>query len=145
MRSGVSLKSQATVIERKGRDITGFIGGRDNNGNVQFPKSGIPVNPDLNAPEDMTDIRLADETGKVVSYTADRLIYCPDPPFSFGLVQFENGARVMMEFTDKAPDPVAIGDQVRMRFRIKSEDKARGFRTYFWKAAPLDRPMLEKE
>jgi hypothetical protein len=30
-----------------------------------------------------------------------------------------------------------------MRFRIKSLDRRRGFRTYFWKAAPGARPTLE--
>jgi hydroxymethylglutaryl-CoA synthase len=30
-----------------------------------------------------------------------------------------------------------------MRFRIKSIDRKRGFRTYFWKAAPSARPLLE--
>jgi len=30
-----------------------------------------------------------------------------------------------------------------MRFRIKAFDRRRGFRTYFWKAAPGERPDLE--
>ncbi|WP_375207814.1 3-oxoacyl-[acyl-carrier-protein] synthase III C-terminal domain-containing protein [Hyphococcus sp.] len=143
MRAEVTQKSQASVLERYGRDITGFIGGQDKTGNVQFPKSPIPVNPDCSAPSAMEDIRLADEIGTVVSYTADRLIYCPDPPFAFGLVQFSNGARVMMEFADQPVGGISIGDRVHMRFRIKAEDRARGFRTYFWKAAPVDRPRLE--
>ncbi|MFD2580273.1 hypothetical protein ACFSTD_20200 [Novosphingobium colocasiae] len=33
--------------------------------------------------------------------TADRLNFTPDPPFDFGLVQFDNGARVLMELTDR--------------------------------------------
>jgi hydroxymethylglutaryl-CoA synthase len=37
---------------------------------------------------------------KVVSITADRLNFTPDPPFHFGLVQFDNGARVAMEHCD---------------------------------------------
>ena len=45
MRSETGQKAQATVLERDGRDIIGFIGGRDSTGNVQFPKSRIPVNP----------------------------------------------------------------------------------------------------
>lgn len=143
MRSEVEQKAQATVLERHGRDVIGFIGGRDSRGNVQFPKSRIPVNPDLTAPETLADVRLAEEVARIVSATADRLNYTPDPPFDFGLVQFANGARVMMEFTDRPAAGFTVGDAVRMHLRIKAQDRARGFRTYFWKAAPLHRPVLE--
>jgi hydroxymethylglutaryl-CoA synthase len=145
MRSEFEQKAQATVLDRYGRDIIGFVGGRDSLGNVQFPKSRIPVNPALSAAEELSDVRLADETGRVVSVTADRLNFTPDPPFDFGLVQFANGARVMMELTDRRADGFAVGDDVVMRLRIKSQDRRRGFRTYFWKAAPRDRQPLETQ
>jgi len=58
-------------------------------------------------------------------------------------VQFANGARVMMEFTDADAKSLAVGDPVAMRFRVKAFDRRRGFRTYFWKAAPVARPGLE--
>lgn len=143
MRAEFEQKSQASVLHRSGRDVHGFIGGRDSLGNVQFPRSAMPVNPKLTEPEALVPVRLAEETGRVLSVTADRLNYTPDPPFEFGLVQFENGARVMMEFTDRFGTGLAVGSPVRMRFRIKSQDTRRGFRTYFWKAAPVDRPLLE--
>lgn len=141
-RSELEQKTSASVLERYGRDFTGFIGGRDAAGNTQFPKTRLPVAPDVEAGP-MADVRLADETGVVVSITADRLNYCPDPPFYFGLVQFPGGARVLMEVTDIGTTPPAVGDALAMRFRIKSADRRRGFRTYFWKAAPLARPQLE--
>ena len=143
MRAEMGQKAQATVIERAGRDMMGFVGGRDSLGNVQFPKSAMPVNPALDRPETLADVRLADETARVVAVTADRLNYTPDPPFEFGLVQFDTGARVNMEFTDRPDGGFVVGQSVGMRFRIKSIDRQRGFRTYFWKAAPLDRPQLE--
>jgi len=143
VRSEFEQKAQATVLERYGRDMIGFIGGRDAKGNVQFPKSRIPVRPDAIGPEPMDDVRLADDVAKIVSVTADRLNFTPDPPFWFGLVQFENGARVMMEFIDDDVKGFAVGDMVRMRLRIKSRDTRRGFRTYFWKAAPAQRPLIE--
>jgi uncharacterized OB-fold protein len=89
------------------------------------------------------DIRLVDVPARVASITADRLNFSPDPPFHFGLIQFENGARVMMEMVDTGRTTPAVGDAMRMRFRIKAADRKRGFRTYFWKAAPLARPHLE--
>lgn len=143
MRAESEQKAQATVIARHGRDMMGFIGGRDSTGNVQFPKTPMPVNPALDAPETLVDVRLADDRATIVSATADRLNFTPDPPFDFGLVQFGNGARVMMEFTDRPASGFAVGDPVGMRLRIKSQDRRRGFRTYFWKAAPLARPRLE--
>lgn len=142
VRSEFEQKAQATVLERYGRDAIGFIGGRDAQGNVQFPRSRIPVRPDANGPEPMQDVRLADELARIVSVTADRLNFTPDPPFWFGLAQFDNGARVMMEFTDADERGFSVGDRVRMRLRVKSRDHRRGFRTYFWKAAPLERPVL---
>jgi len=142
VRSEFEQKAQATVLDRYGRDVLGFVGGRDSAGNVQFPKSRIPVRPDANGPEPMQDVRLADEPARIVSVTADRLNYTPDPPFWFGLAQFDNGARVMMEFTDADARGFSVGDPVAMRLRIKSHDKRRGMRNYFWKAAPARRPAL---
>ena len=136
VRSEFEQKAQATVLERYGRDMIGFVGGRDARGNVQFPRSRIPVRPDAEGPEAMQDVRLADDQARIVSVTADRLNYTPDPPFWFGLAQFDNGARVMMEFTDADARGFSVGDRVLMRLRIKSRDRRRGFRTYFWKAAP---------
>ena len=143
VRSEFEQKVSATVLERYGRDMMGFIGGRDKRGNVQFPKSRMPVSPDAEGPETLADVRLADEPARIVSLTADRLNFTPDPPFLFGLVQFANGARVMMEFTDADAKTLSVGDPVAMRFRVKAFDKKRGFRTWFWKAAPLNRPQME--
>ncbi len=143
VRSEFEQKAQATVLERHGRDTMGFMGGRDAAGNVQFPKTRMPVRPGATGPEPMEDVRLADLPATLISVTADRLNYTPDPPFWFGLVQFDNGARVLMELTDADQPVFAVGDRLRMRLRIKSLDRRRGFRTYFWKAAPARRPALE--
>lgn len=143
VRSEFEQKAQATVVERHGRDAIAFIGGRDAAGNVQFPKTPIPVRPGADGPEEMTDVRLADEPAALQSLTADRLNFTPDPPFWFGLVQFDNKARVLMELTDAGDSGFAVGDRLTMRLRIKSHDRRRGMRTYFWKAAPVQRPALE--
>ena len=143
VRAEFEQKAQATVVERHGRDTIGFVGGRDRTGNVQFPKSNVPVRPGADGPEVLEDVRLADCPATLASVTADRLNYTPDPPFWFGLAQFDNGARVLMELTDANPEGFAVGDRLAMRLRIKSVDRRRGFRTYFWKAAPAARPSLE--
>lgn len=142
-RSETEQKASASVLARHGRDFTGFVGGRDASGNVQFPKTPVPVSPEPGIRGAWQDVVLADAPAKVLSITTDRLNFTPDPPFHFGLVQFDNGARVLMEFCDSQARSPVVGDPVRMRFRVKSIDRKRGFRTYFWKAAPMTRPVLE--
>lgn len=142
-RSEVDQKTAASVLARHGRDMHGFVGGRDSRGNVQFPKTAVPVSPDATGPEQLEDVPLSDVPARIVSIATDRLNFTPDPPFYFGLVQFDNGARVAMELRDVEGSAPRVGDPLRMRFRIKSIDRKRGFRTYFWKAAPAERPLLE--
>jgi uncharacterized OB-fold protein len=73
------------------------------------------------------------------SYTADRLTYSVAPPAYYGMVQFEEGGRAMIDFTDIDADAeLSVGESMRMVFRVKDYDTRRGFRRYFWKAAPVD-------
>ena len=57
-------------------------------------------------------------------------------PAYFGLVEFDGGGRAMMDFTDVDAEHFDVGTPVSVHFRIKQLDKHRGFRRYFWKAAP---------
>ena len=50
--------------------------------------------------------------------------------------EFEEGGRVMIDFTDIDADALKVGQPMQMMFRIKDIDNARGFRRYYWKAAP---------
>ena len=59
-------------------------------------------------------------------------------PLNVGLVQFDNGARVLMEFVDVDPKQLRVGLPVRPVFRIKERDLMLHYDRYFWKAAPLD-------
>ena len=43
---------------------------------------------------------------------------------------------MMMDFTEVDPATVGVGLPVKMAFRVKDADALRGFRRYFWKAAP---------
>ena len=73
---------------------------------------------------------------KVMSYTADALTYSADPPAYYGMIEFDAGGRMMADFTDVDEGGVEVGTTMRMMFRIKEHDAARGFVRYFWKAAP---------
>ena len=79
---------------------------------------------------------MSDARAHVQSWTADNLTYSPDPPHHFGMIVFEDGGRLMMDFTDVEQGSVDVDMPVRMMFRVKDYDERRGFRRYFWKAAP---------
>lgn len=133
-------KIALSVHERDRKDITGFLGGKTAaDAPSQFPKSPMALDGTLMAGKDYIDVRLADETATVVAFTIDHLTFAPEPPFQYGLVEFESGARVLMEFVDTPAAGIAVGDKVTMKFRIKSIDRERGYRHYFWKAAPVSK------
>jgi uncharacterized OB-fold protein len=82
------------------------------------------------------DQPFADVPARVMSYTADRLTYTPDPPAHYGMVQFDGGGRLMIDFSDVDVGEVDVNMAMRMAFRIKEYDAQRGFTKYFWKAVP---------
>ena len=43
----------------------------------------------------------------------------------------------LIEFADFDPGEAQVDAAVRFVFRLKDIDRLRGFRRYFWKAAPL--------
>ena len=71
-----------------------------------------------------------------MSYTADALTYSPDPPTYFGMLQFDGGGRMLLDFTEVDAGTIDVGLPLRMVFRIKDQDPLRGFQRYFWKATP---------
>ncbi len=80
---------------------------------------------------------LFDEPALVLTHTGDWLSYYPAPPLYVGFVQFKKGARLLMEIVDVGAAGLDVGTPLRMVFRIKDVDKARGYPRYFWKATPL--------
>ena len=137
MRAEAGNKARLTAAYRDRKMFTALTAGRCTAcGTVQFPTAHICVNPDCRAVDLQEDHPLADSPAKIASYTVDWLAYSPNPPLIFGMVEFEEGAKFMMQMTGFAPDDVEVGIPVGMVFRIKNYDKARNFRTYFWKAAP---------
>lgn len=137
MRAEADKLTPLSALWRNREAVTGFIGGRCRTcGTLQFPKSRVCVNPNCNAFDTQEPHPFADKIGRINSYTADRLTYSPDPPACYGMIQFDDGGRWMMDFTDVEPDSLAIGMPMRMTFRVKDVDAQRGFRRYFWKAAP---------
>ncbi|MDJ0699871.1 MAG: OB-fold domain-containing protein [Woeseiaceae bacterium] len=120
---------------RKHEAITGFVGGKCGEcGTLQFPPSKVCVA--CKAEDSQEPVRMADMQGTVRSFTEDWLAFTPNPPLVFGNVGFEDGANVMMEFTDVVPGQLKVGMPVDLRFRIKDFDHRRQYRRYFWKPTP---------
>jgi 3-hydroxy-3-methylglutaryl CoA synthase len=139
MRAEVDKGTPLTVLYRNRDMVQGLVGGKCRNcGTVQFPRSRYCAEPTCNALDSQDDHRFADSTAKVLSYTADVLTYSPDPPAYYGMIQFDEGGRLLADFTDVDAGGVDVGTPMRMAFRIKDVDSARGFVRYFWKATPID-------
>jgi 3-hydroxy-3-methylglutaryl CoA synthase len=138
LRSEVDRQTGLTTLYRNKDTVLGLIGGRCTTcGTLQFPKTHTCVNPNCHAVNTQHDHPFADMPATLNSYTADGLTYSPSPPAYYGMVQFAEGGRVMIDFTDVDPGTeIAVGTPMRMVFRIKDFDTRRGFRRYFWKAVP---------
>ena len=136
MRSETDGKTALTQHYRASDQVAGLVGGKCSAcGAVQFPRLATCVN--CGSMEPMTPVPLADEPAKVLTFTSDWLQYNPSPPLYFGLVQFDNGARILMEMMEVDPASFAVKTPLRMVFRIKEKDERRHYNRYFWKAAPL--------
>jgi 3-hydroxy-3-methylglutaryl CoA synthase len=135
MRAETDHKTALTQLYRSADQIFGFVGGHCSACNaVQFPRMPNCVN--CGASESQKPYPLSEEPAKVATYTADWLQYSPSPPLYMGLVQFDCGARVLMEMVDVGPKGIDVGTPLAMTFRMKERDRLRGWDRYFWKATP---------
>ena len=133
-------------MARDRKTVLGLIGGKcSETGDVQYPKTELMFNTKSRQSGTQEDYPFADRAAKVLRFTADRLAYSPDPPSYFGTVDFEGGGRMITEFADIEAGEIEVGSDMRMVFRIKSFDDMRGFRKYFWKAAPVTTTSTESE
>lgn len=135
MRAERDQRTAHTVAFRKRGALNAFQGGRCTRcSTVQFPPSRVCVNPACRATDTQVPYRLADSAGRVKSFTEDWQAYAARPPYMYGNVEFAEGGNLLMEITDMESGEIKINDAVRFVFRIKDDDRARGFRRYFWKA-----------
>jgi 3-hydroxy-3-methylglutaryl CoA synthase len=137
LRAEVDKQTPLSILYRNKDMLLALVGGRcERCSTVQFPKSNICVNPNCRARHTQVDQPFSEFSGRIVSYTADNLTYSPEPPAHYGMVQFAEGGRMMVDFTDIEAGGIEVGMPMRMVFRIKEIDPQRGFTKYFWKAAP---------
>ncbi|WP_373086626.1 hydroxymethylglutaryl-CoA synthase family protein [Sneathiella sp.] len=138
MRAELDNQTAMTQLYRRRDMLLGLVGGEcDVCGTRQFPRSRVCVNPNCNATNTQKPCNFSDTPAKIMTWSADHLTYCPDPPLHYGMIQFEGGGRFLANFTDADVGHVGTGQDVKMMFRVKDFDNQRGFRRYFWKAAPI--------
>ena len=137
MRAEADQKTPLSALYRNRKTVLGLVGGRcTQTGAIQFPKSDISVAGNARTVGTQEDYPLADRPARITTFTADRLAYTPDPPGCYGMVEFDEGGRLVTEFADVEPENLRVGAAMRMVFRIKAVDEQRGFKRYFWKATP---------
>ncbi|MEM7020295.1 MAG: 3-oxoacyl-[acyl-carrier-protein] synthase III C-terminal domain-containing protein [Pseudomonadota bacterium] len=136
MRAEADKKTALSVLYRKQDLLESLVGGKCREcGTPQLPRNRVCI--ECRAVDSQDPYPFADKEAKVLSWSADYLTYCIDPPQHYGMMVFEEGGRLMMDFTDVEVGSVDSGMSVKMMFRIKDFDDKRGFRRYFWKAAPV--------
>lgn len=137
MRAEKDNKTALTTLYRNSDQILGLVGGRcTETGVVQFPRTRISVAPNNPTVDTQEPYKFADRPASILSWSADYLTYSMSPPNHYGMMVFEGGGRIFMDITDVEPGEIDSGFPVKMVFRLKEVDEKRGFRRYFWKAAP---------
>jgi len=140
LRGAAQGATPLSVAYRERRALLGFTGGRcPACGTLQFPRAERCVNPGCHAGGPQDAVSFAERSARILNWTADRLAYSPRPPLCYGMVEFDGGGRVLMEFADVGEQALVAGMPLRMVFRLRRPAPKLGYRSYFWKAAPLIR------
>jgi len=106
-------------------------------GAAHFPPTPVCVRPGCGATEGFESVSFACQQGTIFTYTADNLAFSPEPPALYGLVDFADGARLFLDFTDCTASDLKVGMAVRPSFRRKYLDRKSGIAGYFWKVVPI--------
>ncbi|MEJ5347943.1 MAG: OB-fold domain-containing protein [Desulfosoma sp.] len=138
LRGEFQAETPLSVQWRYRRTILGLEGSRCRRcGTPQFPPQRICAIGECQAVDEMEPYLFSDKPGRIFSYTGDNLAFCLDPPQIYGIVDFEGGGRMMLDFTDCALESLHVDQPVELHLRRKYHDPQRGLHTYFWKAVPV--------
>jgi 3-hydroxy-3-methylglutaryl CoA synthase len=122
----------ATIHFRERDEDVSFVGQRCRScGGLQFPIQRVCER--CFAKDDFAPERLADKTGRVVTYTFDFFFPTPEPPTIVTITDFD-GARVHLQLVDVRPEDVKLGMAVEPVFRRIHEVGGRP--NYYWKGVP---------
>ena len=99
---------------------------------IQFPAQRLCES--CFAKDDFEAVRLADRTGRVVTFTFDYFFPTPDPPTIVTVTEVD-GARLHLQLVDCSPEETRIGLPVEFVFRRIHQSGGRP--NYYWKGSPL--------
>jgi 3-hydroxy-3-methylglutaryl CoA synthase/uncharacterized OB-fold protein len=134
---GADLGLSATVRFRERDADIGFVGASCRScGQVHFPKPRVCIR--CFTRDEWEPCPLADEHGKLLSYTFDYFFPAAEPP-TIAAVTEVRGCRVQVQLANAQPDEVKLDMPVEYVFRKIHE--AGGKPNYFWKASPLARTL----
>lgn len=138
--SSLPARSEPSLISRwrERRSIAALYGVRCRScGTPQLHPIGqaIRICAVCQSKDNFEDYRFSDKKGKLFSYAIDQLQPTKNPPGLNGVVDFDEGGRLICELTDYDLDKVQIGMPVEMTFRKMSQGQ--GTINYFWKAKPV--------
>jgi 3-hydroxy-3-methylglutaryl CoA synthase len=127
-----------SVLYRERRAVLGLEGARCQKcGTPQYPPQRICIHPECGAVDQMAPYAFAPRTASIFTFTGDNLAFSLDPPAVYGLVDFEGGGRLQLDFTDCVLKEVKVGMAVEPTFRRKYLDEQRAVSGYFWKVRPV--------
>ena len=130
-----AVPSSSSILWRERKKALALVGTHCRRcGTPQFPPQRVCVKPDCGAVDEMDEYRFSDKIGHIFTYTGDNLVYTPDPPELYGVIDFEGGGRSQFNLTDCDLDEVEVGMKIECTFRRKYYD--RGVTGYTWKAVP---------
>ncbi len=137
IRAEIEPATAFSTLWRERKTVLGLYGSRCKACNTpQFPPQRICANPECGATDQMEPYRFAGKQARVFTYTADMLAFSVSPPETYGIVDFEGGGRMWLDFSDCRMEDLSVDMPMKTSFRRKYLDKLRGTSGYFWKAVP---------
>ena len=138
LRGEIQPPTAFSTLWRKRQGVLGLVGSKCKKcGTPMYPAQNICVNPECLAVEEMEPYRFSDKKATIFSFTGDMLAASVDPPAVYGIIDFEGGGRMVLDFTDCTVEDAKVGLPVELTFRRKYIDPIRGISGYFWKAIPI--------
>jgi 3-hydroxy-3-methylglutaryl CoA synthase len=125
--------SSLPMVWRDRKQVLPLHGGRCRNcGNIQFPIQRVCAY--CQAKDNYEEVRLADKTATVFTFSMDERAVEVDPPRVWTINDFDDGGRIYCTMTDRDTEKIDIGMRVEMTFRKIHEGA--GVHNYFWKCRP---------
>jgi hydroxymethylglutaryl-CoA synthase len=131
-------RTSLTHYARESKQLFGLVGQKCVTcGKEQFPRQRICMwcQARMEKPAEYQDVLLANQRGKLFTFSMDERAPVPDLPNVLCVVDLEGGARYYGLMTDRDPKRIEIGQE--MEFTFRKINDAQGVHNYFWKVRPV--------